>query len=587
MKNNGNDIKTGETGTSPGQEKILLALLPFWDPQIPPLGIACLKSYLQQHGYRVKGMDANLDMRFREFHHGYFNRLETSISRDKTANIFNIGNQVFRNHLMAYINKEDQEQYDELLKILVQETFYTELDHHIFVELDTIISQFYILFEDYIVDVLNKEKPTVLGLSVYGDTFAPSLFAFKLAKKIMPSIRTVMGGGIFADQLAPGSPALDYFEEFSRDFIDKLIIGEGETLFLEYLRDTGVNARGHSKGNRKRTYMLGDLGTGTLDMAKVDVPDFSDFELVHYMYLAHYGGRSCPFQCKFCSETINWGKYRKKSVEQTLNEFIELYRRHSIQIFLMTDSTLNPIISALAREFIKSGASIYWDGFLRADKHVCNIDNTMLWRQGGFYRAKLGIESGSQSLLDLMKKEITVEQSEAALAALAYAGIKTTTFWLFGFPGETEDDFQNTLDYVERCKDNIYEADCNAFNYYLTGQVNSQQWLKNNKGVLLYPQWTQKLLVTLTWTLEGKPSRETAYRRLNRFVQHCEKMGIPNPYSLEDIHRADERWKRLHKNAVPAVIDLKNRDIYVEENKKVKKLTFAQAAPRDDDDDWF
>jgi radical SAM superfamily enzyme YgiQ (UPF0313 family) len=113
-------------------------------------------------------------------------------------------------------------------------------------------------------------------------------------------------------------------------------------------------------------------------------------------------------------------------------------------LFLLTDSTLNPIAAELSKEISKSGVSIYWDGFLRADRHVCNPENTLSWRQGGFYRAMLGLESGSQRVLDLMAKRITVQQSEAALASLAYAGIKTTTFWLFGYPGETEQDFRMT-----------------------------------------------------------------------------------------------------------------------------------------------
>jgi radical SAM superfamily enzyme YgiQ (UPF0313 family) len=174
-----------------------------------------------------------------------------------------------------------------------------------------------------------------------------------------------------------------------------------------------------------------------------------------------------------------------------------------------------------------------------------------------------------------MAKGITVEQSEIALASLAYAGIKTTTFWLFGYPGETEEDFQQTLDFIERCKDNIYEADCNALNYYLTGQANSNQWLKNNKAVLIYPEWAREMLITQTWVLDCEPSREVAYERLNRFIEYCDKLEIPNPYSLNDVYKADERWKRLHKNAVPSLVELNSEEVYVDENKHVVELALA------------
>lgn len=573
---NGNFNLLGKKETN--GEKILLALLPFWDPQIPPLGLACLKSFLIQHGYQVKTIDANLEIQFRELFDDYFGILTSIIPVNKQGNISNIGNQVLRNHLMAHLNYKDEEKYKQLVKILVMKTFFVQIDDEGIRQLQKIIKEFYIRLKTYVLDLLKRESPTVLGLSVYGDTFPASMAAFRWAKDKNPSIKAVMGGGIFADQLAPGSPELEYFEAYSQTFIDKIIIGEGEELLLRFLRE--------QLDESQYVYGLRDIGGKTVDLNTVKVPDFSDFDLQFYPHLAHYGSRSCPYQCKFCSETVNWGKFRKKDIGKTVCEFIELYHRHSYQLFLMTDSTLNPIITDLANEFIKSGVCIYWDGFLRADRHVCNTANTLLWRRGGFYRAKMGLESGSQRVLDLMNKRITLQQSQEALAALAYAGIKTTTFWLFGFPGETEEDFQMTLDFIQQCKANIYEADCNAFNYYLNGQANSGEWQKNNQGIRLYPEWARELLITQTWVLDSEPSREVAYDRINRFVSHCKKLGIPNPYSLSDIYKADERWKKLHKNAVPSILDLKSKEFYINEAQNTKAFSFAENKLQDDDD-WF
>lgn len=576
MSGSYNKRKLRENGCH--EEKILLVLLPFWDPQIPPLGMACLKSFLQQYRWNVKSVDTNLESEFREIKDNYYTLLKKYIPGNKQGNIFNIGNQVLRNHMMAHLNNRDEKRYMELMNILVKKTFFTRVNENQLLELDEILKDFYLRLKKYLLNLLDKESPTILGLSVYGDTFPASLLAFKIAKEWNPSIKTLMGGGIFADQLAPGSPNLDFFKEKTRDYIDKIIIGEGEALFLRFLRGELEDSQ--------RVFTFNDIGATGLDLSRVDVPDFSDFDLSYYPHLAHYGARSCPYQCKFCSETVNWGKYRKKDVSQTVKEFIELYKRYSYQLFLMTDSTLNPIMTPLSNEIIKSGTAIYWDGFLRADKHVCNTENTLLWRRGGFYRAKLGLESGSQSVLNLMSKRTTIEQNREALAALAYAGIKTTTFWLFGYPGETEKDFQMTLEFIEECQDNIYEADCNAFNYYLTGQVNSEEWWKNNEVALLYPGWAKEMLITETWIMDCEPSREVAYSRVNRFVDHCKKLGIPNPYSLKDIHRADERWKKLHKNAVPPIVELNSKDIHIGESRNVKNLSFARHTLKDDGD-WF
>ncbi|UCH98127.1 MAG: hypothetical protein JSV88_15095, partial [Candidatus Aminicenantes bacterium] len=70
------------------EEKILLVLLPFWDPQIPPLGIACLKSFLRKNHFEVKSVDANLDLQFRELHDDYFAMLKKMIPAHQQGNIF-------------------------------------------------------------------------------------------------------------------------------------------------------------------------------------------------------------------------------------------------------------------------------------------------------------------------------------------------------------------------------------------------------------------------------------------------------------------------------------------------------------------
>ncbi|MCP4157877.1 MAG: hypothetical protein GY757_59760, partial [bacterium] len=318
-------------------EKVLLALLPFWDPQIPSLGIACLQSYLRKFHYDVKAVDANIEIYFRDLFDDYFAILKEIIPTSKQGNIFNIGNQVLRNHLMARLNYPGEERYVELVKIVVKKTFFTNIDDNRVNQLDRILVAFYDRLEKFVLDLLEKEKPTVLGLTVYGDTLPASLAAFKMAKKWNPSIKTIMGGGIFADQLAPGSPNLDYFAQQTSHYIDKIVIGEGEESILSFLRGELENV--------ERVLSYKDISANVLDISKVDVPYFFDFDLNYYPHLAHYGARSCPFQCKFCSETINWGKYRKKSVNQTVSEFVQLYEKHSCQLYLLTDSTLNPVIT--------------------------------------------------------------------------------------------------------------------------------------------------------------------------------------------------------------------------------------------------
>jgi radical SAM superfamily enzyme YgiQ (UPF0313 family) len=546
--------------------KILLALLPFWDPLIPPQGIACLKSFLQGHGYRVTTKAANMERRFLVLYSRYFDVIEKIVPENRLDVLFHLGHFVLQNHMMAHINYKDEHEYNELVRELVYKNFYVDIPGSHVSELNQILIEFYRELENYFLDILAKETPDVLGLSVYKATLPASLFVFKLTRQRYPYIRTIMGGGIFADHLAEKSPNLEFFQEKAKDYVDKIFIGQGELLLLKYLR--GELPPGQS------IYTLKDLNGQVLDFAAAGLPDYSDFNLNQHqnISLGATASTGCKFQCSFCNEVKFFGKFRKKDPAQTAREMMALYREYGYQLFFMTDAMLNPVIFDLAAELIDSGVTLYYDSYLRVDRETADIENTLLWRRGGFYRARLGVESGSQRVLDLIGKGITPGQIKAAVSGLAYAGIKTTTYWVIGHPGETEDDFRQTLDLVTQLKNDLWQAECAPFDYYYSGQAHSDRWAPRRK--LLYPENAKDLLIAQTWILDLEPSREETYRRLFRFTEHCRKLGIPNPYSINEIHSADQRWRKLHKNAVPPLLDFQKRN-FIDDTGKVKKLNFV------------
>lgn len=559
------------------KEKVLLLLLPFWDPQIPPSGISCLKGFLSAHGYSVETADANVEDNLKDVYHGYFDRLKTYVPREKLGNFFKTGFDVLRNHMMAYLHRDhgSENEYVELIKQLIDSVFFIAVDEEQVSALDGLVGTFYGRLKDYVSNLLEAGVPDVLGISVYSDTLPASLFAFRLAKEKYPGIRTIMGGGVFASDLAPGTRNISFLLD-KAPYIDQILVGEGENLFLQYLENRLPGSQ--------RVVTIKDIGDKLLDISNAPVPDFSDFDLVHYPYLTAYTSRSCPFQCKFCAETMHWGKFRKKSADRVVEELLTLYKTHGRQLFLMSDSLLNPVVMELSRALAVEEVSVYWDGYLRADAPAGNTENTLLWRRGGFYRARLGIESGSQHVLDLMSKNTTVEQMKAAISGLAFAGIKTTTYWVVGFPGETEADFQETLDFLEEMADDIFEADCSPFWYFPDAQGGGSQW--KDKSILLYPEKARDMLIVETWILDCEPRREEIYRRMWRFTEHCRKLGIPNPYSLADFHEADLRWRELHKNAVPPMVWF-GTDKYMDENKNIKEWVTAQKTVADEGDFGF
>jgi radical SAM superfamily enzyme YgiQ (UPF0313 family) len=546
--------------------KILLSILPYWDPMIPPNGIAHLKTFLQKHGFQVKTVDVIIEEVFQNIYKKYFEQLKKIIPQAHWGNFYNIGHDVLQAHMMAHINHTDKQDYIDLVKLLVYHTYYYEIKRQEAAALIETIDNLYCHLRDYYIRLLEKEKPVVAGFTAYRATLPATIFVCRLVKEKYPAIRTIIGGGIFVDTCAVGTENFKRFLEHTENCIDKMFIGQGELLFLEYLRG--------NLPEMKRYYSRGDINGEIVTFDKVGLPDFSDFDLDRYNYLPATASAGCPHGCSFCSSKQYYGEFREKDVEQTAREMLTMHNKYGHQLFFMTDSLLNPVITKLSRELIAAESSVYYDTYFRIDSEAANIENTMLWRRGGAYRVRIGAESGSQDVLDLMGKKITPGQIKAALAALAYAGIKTTTYWVMGHPGETEADFQKTLVLVEEMKDDIYQAETNVFKYHSAIQTDDDKW--KNHVHRIFPQKYQHMLLFEYNTLDIPPLREEVYNRAYRFELHCKKLGIPNPYSLTDYVKADERWARLHKNAVPPILDFLSRASYIDENKKIENLTLAR-----------
>ena len=149
-----------------GKNKILLVTLPFWSPLIPSQGIAVLKSFLQRFGYRVKAIDATSENLFLEFYNTYFQILKDEIPLTHRGNFYNIGHDVLRNHMMAYTNQTNQDNYYELIQLLIFHTYYHSITDKALSQLNESISKLFTNLSKFILSLLNIEKPDLLGLSV-------------------------------------------------------------------------------------------------------------------------------------------------------------------------------------------------------------------------------------------------------------------------------------------------------------------------------------------------------------------------------------------------------------------------------------
>ena len=524
-------------------KRVILTSLPYWSPIIPPSGLASLKSYLEQKDYKVQIIDLNVKTESLQFYYDFFDVLKKAIPTDKRGTFFNIGHEVLRTFLMLHLYCEEENDYRNVGKKIISKWFFENVEDLIIDEIKKIISDYLIILKEYTKFLVEYYDPFAIGASVYKTNIPLTLFFYKYVKSFKKDIKTLVGGGAFVDFHAIRSENFETLLDISGDYIDKIFIGPGERLLHSYL-----------EGNlpEDQRYYVNSERHQDKDEEFFRLFDNSDFNMRKYSHLAATTSVSCPFKCSFCNEFEFWGNYRKRPIDVVVKEMETLYKYHRRVLFFMTDSLLNPTVDELSEKIIEKKLPFFYDTYFRIDNASTKLENTLKWRNGGLYRVRIGIESGSPKMLELMNKKISIEQIKAALTSLANAGIKTTTYWVIGHPDETEEDFQMTLDLIEEMKNNIWQAECNVFQYFYSGGQNSDDaWAE--KRIPLYTDEEIKYLKFNEWELDIYPKRDIIFERMHRFISHCKKLGIPNPYSSYEHWDADERWRKIHKNAVPAL----------------------------------
>lgn len=514
-------------------EKVILIRPPFFSPMTPPLGLGMLKAHLEARGHQVTCFDWNVDPEVWLKQRAYFSELELldeANVNDGDSKLWSVLNM----HLLAYMAGIDAGGCNRMIR-QVTPYYGMRLSDLSSSKLHAIISGLYARLEQ-LLEQLDLAGVRFVGTSTYTTSLGPSLFTLRKLKQRCPELRTVMGGGVFADDLALGSDNLQtLLDQF--DFVDHVVLGEGE-LLLERLIE------GDFKD--KRTITLQDLGHEELDIASVPMPDFSNFELSRYLQLSIEGGRSCPFQCSFCSETVQWGNYRKKPATVLADQMLKMAAEHNQRRFFMGDSLVNPYIPGLSQELLTRNATLLFDGYMRADKAVGDKDRVEPWARSGLYRARLGIETASARMLKLMDKMTTPQSIFAALRSLAENGIRTATTWIAGHPGETEQDFEETLAFVREAHPFIYDLHAHPFSYFPYGQVASRIY----EAESMFPQEVTDAIKFRIWDVANAvPERRERFARLQRFSALAAELGLPRTYSMAERYTAEKRWAKLSPKA--------------------------------------
>jgi anaerobic magnesium-protoporphyrin IX monomethyl ester cyclase len=173
--------------------------------------------------------------------------------------------------------------------------------------------------------------------------------------------------------------------------------------------------------------------------------------LVNRPYVIVETSRGCPYSCDFCVAPVHQGhKFRERSAKALVDEIERGYRDFGLDFFYLWGDTVTlnvKTFSAFCEELIARKLPIQWFGNARADNLTDAVFVHRL-RRSGCWMLALGIESESDDVRKSMVKRLEREKIKAAFTNMRQAGIKSFAFFIFGYPGDTLQTMDRTIDYA-------------------------------------------------------------------------------------------------------------------------------------------
>lgn len=274
--------------------------------------------------------------------------------------------------------------------------------------------------------MLRKRKPDVVGFSVTTPIAERGFKAAKMVREILPNSKIVFGG-----------PHATVDPIGTKEHADIVVMGEGEITMFNILKEIGA-------GNNVNGIILGEVVKNLDDLP---FPDRKMVDMKKYPSHSLMASRGCPYNCLYCQPTqrkLFGNKVKFRSVSDVMNEIdwiISEFGR-SKEFYSLDDVfTINKDwVFDFCKEIRKR--KIAWMCITR----VSLVDDRLLsaMASAGCVRIFYGVESGSQRILNFMRKGITIKQIKNAFKLTHKNGILANAFLMVGTPTETKEDLELT-----------------------------------------------------------------------------------------------------------------------------------------------
>jgi radical SAM superfamily enzyme YgiQ (UPF0313 family) len=351
-----------------------------------------------------------------------------------------------------------------------------------------------------------------------------------------------------------GGPDITYnIENYLKTGADYLVIGEGEeTLYelcmalksdkdIESVDGIAYLINGQVVKNKSRNKMK--------DLSDLPLPNRDGIEIRKYLevWKEHHGKssmtvstqRGCPYTCKWCSTAVYGQSYRRRPAKLVVEEMAMLKKKYDPDTVWFVDDVFtvsHKWIREFHRETKEQDILIPFECITRAER--LNDEILELLKEAGCYRIWIGAESGSQKIIDAMDRRVDVEVVQQAIQKANQLDIETGTFIMLGYPGETDIDISQTIQYLK-------DANPTYFTITIAYPI---------KGTSLYSEIEKHITTKPNW--ETSTDRQIDFKRTysRKYYDHAVRRVV------NEVNFHKEILKGENMNTIKA-IKLKTKSI--------------------------
>jgi anaerobic magnesium-protoporphyrin IX monomethyl ester cyclase len=283
-------------------------------------------------------------------------------------------------------------------------------------------------------------------------------------------------------------------ETLQHSLVDYIILGEPEYILKDLLNalfaDLSINTINGIAYCKDGVPVVQGTSGRIKDPNELPIPAYNLLSAGKYyepLFARPYGMiqtiRGCPYQCNYCVKSYGT-KIAQLTTERIIVEmrlWIDLFGIKSIRFIDDTFTINKRRVVELCQEIIRQKITVEWACLSRTD----NLDMEMLtWmKKAGCKRIYFGMESGSQRILDIYKKNINVGEAMETLHLCRKAGIESAGFFMSGHPEETEQDFEETVAFAKSA--NLSYASFNPLKPYPGTSIFEE--VKDRVNFSIYP----------------------------------------------------------------------------------------------------